>query len=100
MNALRAYSVGYRVRDLLEDRAAGRLYSVHANGAYCSIPMRPLLLIHRSDLGGIPFGVGAAMQTGYLKEAGLDRGMHIDISESSISVPAIDFSVDFSGATV
>ena len=100
MNALQASSVGYRVKDLLEDRAAGQLYSVHANAAYCSISMRPLLLIHCSELGGIPFGVGAAMETGYLKEIGLDRGMQIDISDSLLFVPAVNFGVDLCDATV
>jgi hypothetical protein len=100
MNALQATSVGYRVKDLLEDRAAGQVYSVHANAAYCSIPMRPLLLIHCSELGGIPFGVGAAMETGYLKEIGLDRGMQIDISDSMLLVPAVNFGVDLCDATV
>ncbi len=100
MNALQASSVGYRVKDLLKDRAAGRLYSVHANAAYCSIPMRPLLLIHCSELGGIPFGVGADMRTGYLKEIGLGRGMKIDISDSSLFIPAVNFGIDLCGATV
>jgi hypothetical protein len=100
MNTLQASSVGYRVKDLIEDRATGQLYSIHANAVYCSIPMRPLLLIHCNDLGGIPFGIGADMETGYLKEIGLDRGMQINISDSFLFIPAVNFGIDLCDATV
>jgi hypothetical protein len=100
MNELQASSVGYRVKDVLADRQAGQLYSVHARAAYCSLPIRPLLLIHCTEFGGIPFGIGADMEAGYLKEAGLERGMRVDISEDRLFVPAAGFGIDLSAATV
>lgn len=100
MNALQASSVGYRVKDLLEARPAGRVYSVHARAAYCSLPRRPLLLIHCTELGGIPFGIGADMEAGFLKKAGLERGMRLDISEDRLFIPAAGFDIYLSGAKV
>jgi hypothetical protein len=100
MNALQASSVGYRVKDLLEARPDGRVYSVHAGAAYCSLPIRPLVLIHCTELGGIPFGIGADMDAGFLKKAGLERGMQVDISEDRLFIPAAGFGIYLSGAKV
>lgn len=100
MHTLRACSVGYRVRDIVEDRTAGQLYSVHANAVYCSIPSRPLLLIHCADLGGIPFGIGVELETGYVREMGLERDMGFRISDGTLAIPAADVNIDLCGATL
>lgn len=100
MKSLKAASVGYRVNDLFEDWATGQLYSVHSNSAYFSMRMMPLLLIHGSDLGGIPFGISADIETGYFKKIGLDGGMHINISNRSLFIPEADFCIDLSEAKV
>ncbi|MCE5281427.1 MAG: DUF2877 domain-containing protein [Deltaproteobacteria bacterium] len=100
MNSLKAVSVGYRVKDLFEDRKTGQFHSVHSHSAYCSIRMRPLLLIHGSVLGGIPFGIGVDMGKGYFKEVGLCRGMRVHISDRSLCIPAADFCIEFGDAKV
>jgi hypothetical protein len=100
MKSLKAVSVGYRVNDLFEDGATGQLDSVHSNSAYFSMRMTPLLLIHSSILGGIPFGIGADVETGYFKKIGLDRGMQINISDRSLCIPGADFCIDFGDAKV
>ena len=100
MNALQASLVGYRVKELLADRPAGQLHSIHARAAYCSLPLRPLMLIHCTELGGMPFGIGADMETGYLQKAGLERGMQVDISADRLFIPAAGFGIDLGRAKV
>lgn len=100
MTTIRGKSIGYRIVDFLKSRAAGKIFSVHANSVYCLIGNGHLVIVHDGRFGAVPFGLSVSRSSDCFDNYDIRKGMQINLSQFKFGVPETNFSIHLNSAEV